>query len=139
MRTFYWDASDGSTSGLAVPDNVGGELQVDVTTVDALLDGEAPPDVVKIDIEGGEVGALDGMRRTLASAKPGLVLFIELNPDALRNAGTSGDEMLRRLRGAGFTIDVIEEQERTLRRLGGDERLERHANLYCVLGERAAA
>src|SRR4051812_21178096 len=60
--TFYWDASDGSTSGLAVPDNVGGSYEVAVATIDSLLEGQRTPDVVKIDIEGAEADALVGMR-----------------------------------------------------------------------------
>jgi FkbM family methyltransferase len=130
--TFYWDASDGSTSGLARPENLGGTYEVTVATIDSLLEGEPPLDVVKIDIEGGEVGALAGMQETLAAAKPGLKLFIEVNPDALAHAGTSGDALLAQLRDAGFTIDVIDEAAKDLRRLGPAESLSTHANLYCV-------
>jgi FkbM family methyltransferase len=130
--TFYWDASDGSTSGLARPDNLGGTYEVRVATIDSLLEGEPALDVVKIDIEGGEVGALAGMQTTLANAKPGLKLFIELNPDALENAGASGQALLAQLRDAGFDIDVIDEASKSLRRLGPDDTLEHHANLYCV-------
>jgi len=137
-RTFYWDASDGSASGLTAPENVGGELQVPCTTVDALLEGERPLDVVKIDIEGGEVAALAGMRRTLDEAKPGLVLFIECNPDALANAGTSAGALLAHLREAGFEISAIDEADRSLRPLARDPTLERLANLYCVLADRSA-
>jgi FkbM family methyltransferase len=131
--TFYWDASDGSTSGLAPPENTGGTYEVPVATVDSLLAAAPPLDVVKIDIEGGEVGALRGMSETLAHAKPGLKLFVELNPGALANADTSGEELLALLRGYGFTIDVIDEASRSLRRLGPDEGLTTHANLYCEL------
>ena len=131
--TFYWDASDGSTSGLSEPENLGGTYQVPVARIDSLLEGEPPLDVVKIDIEGGEVGALRGMSETLSHAKPGLRLFVELNPGALANAGTSGDELLALLRGYGFTINVIDEASRSLRRLGADEGLTTHANLYCEL------
>jgi FkbM family methyltransferase len=35
---------------------------------------QAPPTVVKIDIEGAEIGALRGMSKTLRSAKPALVI-----------------------------------------------------------------
>jgi FkbM family methyltransferase len=136
--TFYWDASDGSTSGLARPENLGGTYEVPVATIDALLAGEPPLDVVKIDIEGGEVGALAGMQKTLASAKPGLKLFIELNPEALENAGTSGEALLAQLRAAGFEIDVIDEASRSLRRLAPSDGLGHHANLYCVLAPSAA-
>jgi FkbM family methyltransferase len=135
--TFYSDASDGSQSGLTRPDEVGGTYEVPVATIDSLLEGEPPPDVAKIDIEGAEVGALAGMQKTLAAAKPGLKLFIELNPGALENAGTSGGALLAQLRAAGFEIDVIDETAKSLRRLGIDEGLATHANLYCELSARS--
>jgi FkbM family methyltransferase len=134
---FYSDASDGSQSGLTRPEEVGGTYEVPVATIDSLLEDEPPLDVVKIDIEGGELGALAGMHKTLASAKPGLKLFIELNPEALENAGTSGEALLAQLRGAGFEVDVIDEAARSLRRLGPGEGLDDHANLYCVLSARS--
>jgi FkbM family methyltransferase len=130
--TFYWDASDGSASGLAPPDNLGGSYEVRLATIDSLLEG-AQPDVVKIDIEGGEVRALAGMRETLARAKPGMKLFVELNPGALANADTSGEALLAELRNAGFRINMIDEAVRALQPLAADERLEQHANLYCEL------
>ena len=40
-------------------------------------DGNPPPDLVKLDIEGGEVLALPGMRRTLNNIKP--TIFLELH------------------------------------------------------------
>jgi FkbM family methyltransferase len=135
--TFYSDASDGSQSGLTRPDDVAGTYQVPVATIDSLLEGEPPLDVIKIDIEGGEVGALAGMQKALASAKPGLKLFIELNPEALENAGASGAALLAQLRGAGFEIDVIDEASKSLRRLAPSEGLDHHTNLYCELAPSA--
>lgn len=47
--------------------------------------GNPPPQVVKMDIEGGEVLALPGMRRLLAEARP--LIFLELHgPEAARVA-----------------------------------------------------
>lgn len=49
------------------------------------VEGNPPPQLVKMDIEGGEVLALPGMRRLLAQARP--VLLLELHgPEAARAA-----------------------------------------------------
>ena len=59
-------------------------------------DGNPAPQVVKIDIEGGEVLAFPGMKRVLSAARP--LVFLELHgPEAARVAW----EMLA---GAGYQI-----------------------------------
>jgi len=52
---------------------------VDVATLplDALLTSYAPPDVIKIDVEGAEVEVLRGMRRILETIRP--VLYCEVS------------------------------------------------------------
>lgn len=58
---------DGSRTGPMVP----------VTTLDALVERTAlAPNVVKMDIEGAELLALQGAARTLATAKPALLLSV---------------------------------------------------------------
>lgn len=55
------------------------ELHVPGVSLDAYVfeQNQPPPDLVKIDIEGGEMLALPGMQRVLAEAKP--VVLIELH------------------------------------------------------------
>jgi FkbM family methyltransferase len=65
------------------------EITVDGITLDQFVYGErpqtAPPQAIKMDIEGGEVLALKGMRRLLAEARP--LLLIELHgPESARTA-----------------------------------------------------
>jgi hypothetical protein len=50
----------------------------------AFAQGHPLPQVVKIDIEGGEVLALPGMRRLLQEARP--LLFLELHGEAAARA-----------------------------------------------------
>jgi FkbM family methyltransferase len=52
------------------------QVQVPVTSLDAFVyqSGNPAPDVVKIDIEGGEVGAVLGMTRLLEDVRPLLLL-----------------------------------------------------------------
>ena len=55
--------------------DVPGKLDVEVTTVDALVEGgrTRPPDVVKIDAEGAEVEILRGMEATLGAHRPAVI------------------------------------------------------------------
>ncbi len=67
MASLVWHRQDASAA----------EVMIRTVTVDSLVEsGEiAPPQFVKIDVEGAEGLALLGMQRTIAAARP--VLFIE--------------------------------------------------------------
>ncbi len=64
-----------------------------------IADGRKPPDFIKMDIEGGEYEALLGLRRTLKTQHPRLVIE------------THGIDVERRcitlLRGLGYQVTVI--------------------------------
>lgn len=78
------------------------ELEVDALSLDSFaFEGDnPPPQVVKMDIEGGEVLALPGMRRLLAQARP--LLLLELHgPDSARAAW-------QELTQAGYTLRRME-------------------------------
>lgn len=94
------------------------EVQVPCTTLDDVLAGE-PIDVLKMDIEGGELHALEGMPRTIA-ASPKLVMFVECNPRKLSAAGATVSMLLKRLDDFGFEVTEIRENERALRPVGRD-------------------
>jgi FkbM family methyltransferase len=59
-----------------VKDGEGEAFDVEVTTLDAFLarTGAPPPTAIKLDIEGAELRALEGMRQTLAAYGPALVV-----------------------------------------------------------------
>ena len=85
-------------------------FQVDTVTLDACLAelGIARVDVVKMDIEGAELGALRGMRATIA-ASPGLKLVMEYNPSALKAFGHDPQTALQEAREMGFRrVEAIE-------------------------------
>ncbi len=70
-------ADDASWSHLAARGNVAGTRseRVAVTTLDAALaGGTAPPDLVKLDVEGSEGDVLRGARELLADVRPALVI-----------------------------------------------------------------
>lgn len=64
------------------PSGVQHEYEVDVHSIDSLLDTHAirQPDFIKLDVEGAELLALEGMKRTLLNAR---AVFVECH-DALK-------------------------------------------------------
>ncbi len=75
----------------------GEPIDVEVTTVDAEVEAAGlAPSVVKIDVEGGELAVVGGMRRTLEQHRP--VLLVEVNEASAR-------ELARALDGySGFRV-----------------------------------
>jgi len=107
-------------------------VQVDTVSIDECFDATANVDVIKMDIEGAELGALSGMKQLLANRRD-LKLFVESNPSSLRFAGNSPQELLWRLRDLGFGVMIIDEQNRRLAPVFEDtEALKSRINLYCV-------
>ena len=65
-------------------------------------------DLVKMDIEGAEIGALRGMQRTIANSA-NLVLVMEYNPQALKAFGHDPIAALNEVRSFGFNkMEAIE-------------------------------
>jgi Methyltransferase FkbM domain len=71
-----------------------------MTTLDEVAAGVGTITLVKVDVEGWEAHVLRGAARTLPRTK---YVLIEINPQALRKAGSSPDEIFGLLRRAGFT------------------------------------
>lgn len=83
---------------------------VRTTPVDEFLalQGIDQVDLVKMDIEGAEIGALRGMQQTIANS-PNLVLIMEYNPQALKAFGHDPVAALREVQSFGFSkMEVIE-------------------------------
>lgn len=100
----------GDTASLHDHDTRSGEVSVPVLVGDEALD-RAGVDVVKIDVEGGEVAALRGLAGTLEGVG---TVFAECNPPALRRAGTSPDELVATLERHGLEVLAIDEERRRL-------------------------
>lgn len=75
--------------------------------LDDLLAAEPKIDVIKMDIEGHEPIALDGMQKTLRQHHP--VLLTEFHPHAIQtNANAAPTDYLEALLGLGYQLAVIE-------------------------------
>ena len=132
-RAFYIGDGDGSKSSLFTPEQWRDATDTECTSLDDAL-GARPVDLVKLDLEGGEVDALRGMRRTLTSS-PDPCLIVECNPAALTRADTSPRTLFRELGRAGLEFAAIDDEEWELRPT--DEALAAsggHVNLYCRQG-----
>ncbi len=111
-------------------------VQVETTTLDAFLmeHGITNVDVIKMDIEGAESLALEGMRETLRKAR---YMFMEFTPSAIRKVGHDPKDVLMQMRESGFTIYAIHERTKSkdlvvenaafIQSIPDDE----CANLYC--------
>jgi FkbM family methyltransferase len=78
------------------------QIQVRVSTLDRELGAGPAPDVVKIDVEGGELDVIRGGRETLGRARP-LIVF-EHVADAAALYGASSGELWDELSGLGYEV-----------------------------------
>jgi FkbM family methyltransferase len=107
-RTHFYVSGGGEMSSLFAPAVASVPVEVEVARADDEV--SAPVDVVKLDIEGGELAALRGMQSLLDAPRPPHALFLECNPDALGRAGTTTEELFAWLADHGYTVEWIDEQ-----------------------------
>jgi len=114
------------------------KVVVEMTTLDAFFAAEGWPTVhlVKMDIEGAEKVALEGMRE-LSARNPDLILIMEFNPDVQAAAGVTPEELFETLSALGFRkfsaiqgglkpVSVPQDIPRLVRITG-----DRYVNLLC--------
>lgn len=90
-------------------------------------------DVVKMDIEGAEIGALRGMKRTIANS-PRLSLVMEYNPQALRGFDLDPIAALAEVRAMGFRRLRAIEADGTLTEVTDAHLQQRTAQLMAHMG-----
>jgi FkbM family methyltransferase len=102
-RFFAWE--DASTNALIMHHEEAVVSSVNTVTLDEFFQMRALPRIVKLDIEGGEVHALRGAQRLLASDA---LMICELHPYAWAAAGVTADELRDLLRAHDrYTADII--------------------------------
>jgi|Tabmets5t2r1_1033131.scaffolds.fasta_scaffold19852_2 FkbM family methyltransferase len=103
---------------------------VALTTIDnevaEEVDGVAV--VMKLDLEGAEPLAAQGMRRTLERASAAAAL-VEVNTSALKAGGFTPAELVARLRDIGLRVWYVDERRGQLRSVNVSAPLK--GNLYC--------
>jgi len=86
-----------------------GQEVIDLVTLDDFIRDErlTPPDLIKVDIEGSELYALRGARKTITKYQP--ILLIEYMEATFKDAGYSRSDLLSELRAENYVIYGIPE------------------------------
>ncbi len=116
----YENAVDGVGDGLIGTGRVIQEsrlIPVEAITLDSFLSRYkvSHVDVIKIDIEGGELLAFEGARKTLTDLRP--VVYFELNPLNLKNYQHTAEETVSFLKELGYKIYNLQKVECSLENL----------------------
>lgn len=64
------------------------------------------PEVIKIDVEGAELGVLNGAREILASAHP--LIFLSVHPVHLKHLGSSVEELYELICDLGYGVYTVD-------------------------------
>src|SRR3989344_1330123 len=83
------------------------------TIIIEVITGSPKIDIIKMDIEGAEVLALAGMKKTIAR-NPKIIIFTEFYPKAIERLGHSPMAFLKELITLGFSLSVINEDKSSL-------------------------
>lgn len=114
-RKLYLGNNKCTTHAFADNSGTGKSELVNTDTLDHSLVQYGSPiiDIIKMDIEGAEILALDGMKETIKRS-PNLIMFTELYPKAMKRLNRNPIEYLEKLEVLGFTLFLINENKQGL-------------------------
>lgn len=64
------------------------------------------PEVIKIDVEGAELGVIAGAEQTLITHRP--IVYLSVHPREIALAGGSLDELMQLVNEVGYTLKTVE-------------------------------
>lgn len=88
-------------------------IEVECTTLDHYFPAGTKVDLIKIDVQGAEAKAFEGMKRVLTDNHDIQIIW-ELSPSQLEGAGSSASEVLHWLANLDFTFSSIDESKKNL-------------------------
>lgn len=106
----------GLVTGTRDPDNYGGHtafvasrdwsmIPMQAVRLDDVVDPETPVSVIKVDIEGMDHAAVEGLERTVRRWRP--VLLVEFNPQKMAWFGDRPEDALELYRDLGLIVTVL--------------------------------
>ena len=109
--TLYADSLNAGNSSLGQSNiqREGGSYEVETDTLDSFILAEGKGrkiDLIKMDVQGAEGMVLEGARGLLTNGS--LALMMEFEPDKLQALSADPAELLRRLRGFGFRVRMLD-------------------------------
>ena len=112
-------------------------VMVKTTTLDDFLVSQksAKVDIIKMDIEGAEILALEGMRETLTKHLP--LLFLEFSPHSIIKINRNPIDLLSTLRKIGYSIFEINKASQCLDNITDFQKFiesipkGKYADIYC--------
>lgn len=118
LMSLSWGFSNGFVTELSNDDE--DAFIVPAVTLDSLLQNETRVDIIKMDIEGSEAKAWQGMQETIAKHHP--VLLMEFFPTLLeRVSGVQADQFLESIFACGYTAAVLRRDQEMVTALSTSE------------------
>ena len=114
--TIRFTASLDTINRVATPDDRGDTVDVPVRRLDDYL-ADAPPTLIKMDVEGYEIRVLDGARKTLAHSSL-QAMIVEVNENG-RRFGHAPDDIAERIKSYGFKSCAYDPLTRQLTEIHG--------------------
>ncbi len=114
-QKLYLTEDNKGTHSLVDNRQTGNSITVETDTLDnSLIIHNSPAiDVLKMDIEGAELLALEGMKKTITRS-PNLIIFTEFYPKGIARFGRSPREFLDTLNQYNFSLSIIDEDRKEL-------------------------
>jgi FkbM family methyltransferase len=86
-----------------------GTCEVEATSIDRFCaERGITPRIIKVDVEGAELAALQGARATIAAAGADLQLFVEMHPQLWPELGISPGDLRRECDAQGLAIATVD-------------------------------
>jgi FkbM family methyltransferase len=94
------------TSSLRQLGNASDVIRIRTARADAILPADLHVAMVKIDVEGAEYQAIEGLQGILDRCRPDLI--VEVTPEYLERMGSTAQQLYDHLSGMGYRAYVIE-------------------------------